>query len=130
MSDESDLADVDEAPTGISEKFIERLTRIFAESFERCVDRLIASLEERLHQRLEVQETFLFDVNARLDSLDRENSNLKDSITELRQELSVMKTKYDQLETHCDVSNSTLVQQTCCYMDLRSSKTRICPEYS
>ena len=85
-----------------NERFIERMIKAFSVSFELCVDRLITSLEHRLSQRLDIHETSLFDVNKRIDGLDKQCRKLEQENAGLHDSLAVLTTKCGKLEIVCD----------------------------
>lgn len=100
--DQSDVSDNELIPTGVQEQYFERIMQIFSSVFEKCVDRLIKSVDQRITQRVDVQETALFDLNKRIDVLDRSNKNLESENAEMRNMIGMLKNRLDQVEQKSD----------------------------
>ena len=67
------------------ESMLSRVTAAMADSFNRCIKKLIVSLDQNLSQRLDVQSGEIFQLSKLLDSMDKRNSDLLHENTLLKE---------------------------------------------
>ena len=115
--DISSVADDDGATLTIDrfESMLSRVTAAMADSFNRCIEKLIVSLDQKLSQRLDVQSGEIFQLSKRLDSMDKRNSDLlhentllKETVKQLTLQVEKSVDAADELEQHSRNDNLLL----------------------
>lgn len=83
------------------------ITASFTASFNLCVDRIIDSIEKKLTTRMDIQATEHFDLNKKVERIEKvnqdlaaENANLKDSIKNLTSRLDNICQNVDDLDQY------------------------------
>lgn len=79
-----------------------KITNAFSQTFNTCVDRLIDSLDKKLNMRLDIQETSIFDINKRIDRLEKANLELRNENQMLKDSVNTMAAKLEQVTQSCD----------------------------
>jgi hypothetical protein len=102
--DFSDKSDSEEAQlfTTKEEAFILRITKTISASFEKCVERLITDMDQRISRRIDANEVSIFDVKNRIDQIDLKCKKLTEENSELKAQVANLKIKNDQLELSLD----------------------------
>ena len=103
LSTSTDAADLSLSlkPTELS-TLITKLTEAFTLSFNSCVDRLITAMDQKISYRLNVHETESFDINKKIEKLEKENRALSAENITLKDSVAILSGKIDQLAKSCD----------------------------
>ena len=103
LSTSTDAADLSLSlkPTELS-TLITKLTEAFTLSFNSCVDRLITAMDQKINYRLDVHETESFDINKKIEKLEKENRALSAENITLKDSVTILSGKIDQLAKSCD----------------------------
>jgi hypothetical protein len=106
-NDMSLLVAPDDVQLDKTEQMFIRLTKLVTDSFTTCMTKLIASIEDKLNLKMDVQSTELFTVNQRLDQLGRKvedlttaNLSLKAQLQECTQHNLTLQTVVESLEQY------------------------------
>src|SRR5437867_12761199 len=67
---------------------IDRITANFTSSFNLCVDRIVSAIEKKFEQCLECQSSEIFDLNKRIDNLERLNKISESLNTQLNDRIN------------------------------------------
>ncbi len=81
---------------------IDKLTVNFTSSFNLCVDRIVTAIEKKFEHRIECQETEIFNLHKKLDSLEKQNKNLETANCQLQEKINCLTTKVDTVTTAID----------------------------
>jgi len=73
-----------------------RITRTLTDTFNNCVDKLIAGLDQKLNLRIDVQSTELFELNKRVDKIEQENKQLKEENISLKDSIKTLMCQLDK----------------------------------
>lgn len=108
----SDIAEASDMDTDRLEAMLMRITKSITQSFNSCVDKLIGALDQKLTTKIDYQNTELFNMNKRMDILDkqvvdlqRENQGLKDSVKSLLTRIEASNLEVDNLEQYTKSDN-------------------------
>jgi hypothetical protein len=79
------------------EAMLSRIMKTFTETFNTCVEKLVAGLDAKLNQRLEVQSSEMFELSKRMDKLDKDNRGLQEENAALRESVKELVKQVDKL---------------------------------
>ena len=72
-----------------------RVTKSITESFNRCIEKVIVALDEKLTTKIDAQNSELFNTNKRIDSLEKQLSDMQAVNADLRDSLKVVLSRQD-----------------------------------
>jgi hypothetical protein len=81
---------------------IEKLTANFTTSFNVCVDKIVDSIGRKFEQRLECNGTEIFNLNKKIEALERQNKSLETTNVQLNERICSLNTKIETLATTVD----------------------------
>ena len=81
---------------------IERITANFTTSFNLYIDKIVTAIEKKLDHRLDCQSSEIFELNKKVESLERQNKALESSNTQLNDRINHMNTKMESLISSMD----------------------------
>lgn len=94
------------------ESLLTKITLTMQESFNKCFDKLISSLEEKLTLKIDVQASEMFVASQKTSALEtkvaelqKENNNLRDSVKLLTTRLDKMQASMDDTEQYSRIDN-------------------------
>lgn len=113
LSTSAEHGDLAESPLPLDrfESMLLRMSTVMTESFNRCIEKLITSVEEKLTLRLDVQSTETFNANQKIDQLEKrieglqkDNESLQSTVKSLTTRIETAIAGMDELEQHgrCD----------------------------
>ena len=98
--------------SGEMQTFLVNITAAFTSSFNICVEKIIDALDKRMTQKIDQQAVDIFDVNKRIEKLEKshldltaENANLKDMIKSLTKQHDVLALSIDDMEQYSKGTN-------------------------
>jgi len=108
-------ADITDPPDNDLDKFesmLVRITKAVTDSFNNCIEKVIGALDQKFTTKIEYQNTELFNVNTRVDALEKqiteyqkENLSLKDTIKVLVSRIDTLSTAQDDLDQYSRSDN-------------------------
>src|SRR5206468_12646426 len=81
---------------------IDRITANFTSAFNICVDKLVSAIEKKFDHRLDCQSSEIFELNKKIDSLERQNKHLESSNTQLNDKINHLNTAMESLSASVD----------------------------
>lgn len=87
--------DNEDIPIDRIELMLTKVTKILSDTFNSCVEKLIASLDEKLTLKLDIQSSEIFDANKRIDALEKRLINIELENAALRGSLQSVNSRVD-----------------------------------
>ena len=84
------------------ESMLLRVTKSLSDSFNTCVDKLVNSLEQKMTICMDVQSSEVFELNKRLDTLEKNYKDLLQEHSTLKSQFKLMADQIDNQRASSD----------------------------